>query len=318
MAKKSIVKDPGFGLVGFIAAVLLGSVLWGNAADSDRSDIFDRILWRSAPEEHSIAPLRLYRNARREGFSDEEIRQSLLDRIYQSGVPAGGKNSYLTWLSAACALDLFRGDPLVEAAVLAATDTALYEAMFPNPAEFLKREIAEYGSDELLEEYREMVRKKYGTPKRDMEFFEKTAASRPRFKRESVSGVPGQDEGDSSPPPAIFKPDAWRPTQGEPPDSNPAGTIGPQVDIWKPAVLWPLGLGVAGLLAAVAGLVCRRRWIVLLGFGLLVAAACLYFANRMRGEKITPTPTRTDASQPGTESHDRGDVAAPTRFKPDA
>ena len=224
----------------------------------DRPDLLKKIIVLNTMDRHRGAdPLLLYSMSKEHGFSDEEIRQALLDRIRQLEVSAGRRNSHVTAQCAVCGLDLFRGDPLLEAAVLAATDTNLYEGMFPNPGEFLKRDIATYGSDEMLAEYRDLLVKKFGAEKLNMVFFDKVVASRPRHNRDGVATVSPPEAGLASDPPARFKPDAWRPKPvGVPAQMGAPGTSAvPSPD----RLVWLIALGGSGLVALGIGLFVKRR-----------------------------------------------------------
>jgi hypothetical protein len=125
----------------------------------------------------------LYKKLKNDGYTDIEIRDTLIQEIVQPDVEVGRKIASVTDRAAYGAMSLFPGDAEIEALVFAALDEKLYEGPLINPRGFLNQIITLYGSNELLEEYRVHMVQKYGSESLDYRYLEGILSKRPLFKR---------------------------------------------------------------------------------------------------------------------------------------
>ncbi len=163
------------------------------------NDIIYRFTMNS---DYGSRPLPLYKYAKSSGFSDEEIRQALINKISQKNLEAGKKNEIMAMRCAVCALDLFRGDVLVEKAVLEACDPLLYgkEDDFLRPHEFWQDVMIDYASIELIKEYRDKFEYKYGKGVINWNSFDTELSRRPQHSRNSNSlALPTVEKSHSQP-----------------------------------------------------------------------------------------------------------------------
>lgn len=253
------------------------------------------------------------------GYSDSEVCKALIARIEQSEIPMGQKEGYVSANASLAALDLFRGDAAVERAVLTACDVSRYRGPLLNPKGFLQQVIANFGSDELIGEFRALQVKQYGPGAVDFRIFDEIVAARPHHKREKIEPLSKNSVGDALSSPAPSKPDAWRPNRVASekkfePSQSPR--VVPTTGIVRTSTWWPIGLGVAGLLVCGAGLLRgKRKWLVA-GIGLVVGGGLIWFLSARPDRAPVPPddPSLIPLKPAGGAEAD----SPPARFKPDA
>jgi hypothetical protein len=250
-----------------------------------------------------------YYPLREKGISDTVIRDTLVDGI-TTWVESSKKPAHVVKQHAGIAMDLFRGDPIVERAVLEAHMHPDRYMRYPNslPVD-MSLMVSLMGSDELVAEFRKLI-----DSKEKLEIFDSKVRSRPQFKRDAANAIsfPGAA---SSAPPTRFTPDAWRPERPRGAQANRKnGSL--VISVFEsPFTWWSLGVSVLGLMVFIFGYYRKKRVWLFSGVVLVVGGVVLYF--------LWPHSTTAPSSPGGlpkapsggnTEPHGSN----PARFKPDA
>lgn len=226
---------------------------------------------RGLDDHNTVPPLRVYRLARDAGYSDEEIRNALLERIHQKNRPKERRAPSIAVKAANAALDLFRGDPLCESTVLQA-DRPAPEHYPPEYAEVLKDRclmwsaIARHGSDELVQDYKELHKDVFNNSQ-SLRVFDEQVSARPRFHRDRVpEELKIENRLRSQDVSMVNSPHGKQ----SGPDIRPQRTA-----FGAPSVVsqWPWLLGLCGLGMVVGGFLRKWRAVWLVGVALMVVSA---------------------------------------------
>lgn len=151
---------------------------------SNRIEILERSVNHHILSRHGSDLVSAYKMWRNQGYTDDEIKKILLYNILQPDVGVGNKSSRITSNACDVAMTIYKGDPDVEKAVLEACDSTRYYGELIKPHDFLRTQIAAYGSDELISEYKDYLQDKYGPS--EVINFDKRVSNRDRFKRSTV------------------------------------------------------------------------------------------------------------------------------------
>ncbi len=234
---------------------------------------------RGLDDHNTVPPLEIYRFARNAGYSDEEIRDGLLQRIHQSDWPREGRAPFFATKAAYAALDLFRGESLVERTVLEAhrPDPEHY---LPEYAEIVKRgimwdAIARFGSDELVVEFKVLEKDHFAKNPQGLRGLDEHVAARHRFHRDRV---PEELKPGNRLLTLVAQSAKDRNEKQSGPSRVSRSTLGGMSGILSQ---WPWLLGLCGLAMAAVGFSKKWRSLCLGGAALIVvSAAFLIFTSR--------------------------------------